>query len=549
MKTEARWLNKDSRTFLSRGYLKEGQTAEERIREIAEAAAKILQLPDFADKWEEAVLKGWVSLSSPIWSNFGFGTNLPISCNGSYIPDNTGEIFRKLGEVGMMSKYGAGTSAFFGEIRGRGSDISSGGKTDGSVHFMELFQSAVNTISQSNVRRGNIAVYLPIEHPDIKEFLSIRDEGHPIQHISFGVTITDEWMDSMIDGDKDKRKLWTKIIQKRFESGYPYVIFTDNMNNGRPKWYKEQDMKIYASNLCTEIALPSSANESFVCDLLSLNALYYDEWKDTDLPKWAAYFLDAVMTEYIEKTEGIPFMEDARRFAINHRALGVGILGWHSYLQSKMIPFASIEAKRVNKEIWKTIAEKTYEASKEMATLYGEPEVLKGYGMRNTTLMAVAPTTSSSFILGQVSPSVEPENSNYYIKDLAKGKFTYKNPFLVDFLKSKGLNTPEVWQDILLHGGSVQHLDHLTENEKDVFKTFGEIPQIEIIMQAADRQVYIDQAQSINLMIHPDAPVKDVNLLMIEAWKLGVKSLYYQRSTNPSQEFARSLLTCVACEA
>ena len=353
----------------------------------------------------------------------------------------------------------------------------------------------------------------------------------------------------MIDGDKDKRKLWTKIIQKRFESGYPYVIFTDNMNNGRPKWYKEQDMKIYASNLCTEIALPSSADESFVCDLLSLNALYYDEWKDTDLPKWAAYFLDAVMTEYIEKTEGIPFMEDARRFAINHRALGVGILGWHSYLQSKMIPFASIEAKRVNKEIWKTIAEKTYEASKEMATLYGEPEVLKGYGMRNTTLMAVAPTTSSSFILGQVSPSVEPENSNYYIKDLAKGKFTYKNPFLVDFLKSKGLNTPEVWQDILLHGGSVQHLDHLTENEKDVFKTFGEIPQIEIIMQAADRQVYIDQAQSINLMIHPDAPVKDVNLLMIEAWKLGVKSLYYQRSTNVAQQYARELLSCVACEA
>lgn len=548
-KTEAKWLNKDSRTFLSRGYLQEGQTAEERIRQIAEAAERILGIAGFADEWEEDILKGWASLASPIWSNFGHGRNLPISCNGSYIPDDTGGIFRKLGEIGMMSKYGAGTSAFFGEVRGRGTDIASGGVSDGSVHFMSLFGKTVNTISQTNVRRGNCAFYLPIEHRDVKEFLTIKDEGSELQHVFFGVTITDDWMESMIEGDKEKRKLWTRIIQKRFECGMPYVIFIDNVNNQKPGWYKDQGYNIHASNLCTEIALPSSADESFVCDLLSLNLLHYDEWKDTDFPKRATMFLDAVMSEYIEKTEGIPFMEDARRFAMRHRALGVGVLGWHSYLQSKSIPFGSVEAKRVNKEIWKLISERTYEASREMAGMFGEPEVLKGYGMRNTTLMAVAPTTSSSFILGQVSPSIEPENSNYYVKDLAKGKFTYRNPHLLELLKSKGLNTPEVWNDILLHGGSVQHMDTLTEHEKDVFKTFGEIAQIEIIMQAADRQVYIDQAQSLNLMIHPDSPVKDVNMLMIEAWKLGVKSLYYQRSTNPAQEFARSLLSCVACEA
>lgn len=543
------WLNKDSRTFLSRGYLKEGQTAEERIRQISERAEEILGIPGFADEWEQDILKGWGSLSSPIWSNFGNPRNLPISCNGSWIPDDTGEILRKNAEVGMMSKYGAGTSAYFGAVRWRGADISTGGVSDGSVHFMEMLQSTVSTISQSNVRRGNIAVYLPIDHPDIKEFLKIKEEGHPIQHISFGVTVTDDWMDSMIDGDKDKRKLWTKVLQKRAETGYPYIFFTDTVNRGRSKWYKDQDMKIWASNLCTEIALPSSWNESFVCDLMSLNVLHYDEWKDTDFPKRAAYFLDAVMTEYIEKAKGIQWMEDAVRFAERHRAIGVGVLGWHSLLQSKMVAFESVEAKVLNVEVFKLIREKVEEASREMAVKYGEPEVMKGYGFRNSAFMAPAPTTSSSFILGQVSPSIEPENSNYYIKDLAKGKFTYKNPHLKKLLKSKGLDDAATWADILVHGGSVQHMETLSDQEKKVFKTFGEIAQIEVIMQAADRQRYIDQSQSINLMIHPSAPLKDVNALTIEAWKLGVKTLYYQRSTNPAQEYARELLSCVSCEA
>lgn len=551
---EAYWLNKDSRTFLSRGYLAEGQTAEERIKEIALAAGRRLG-KEIGEELERDILKGWISLSSPIWSNFGHGTDLPISCNGSYIPDDTGHIFRKLGEIGMMSKFGAGTSAYFGDLRPRNAPIGTRGfVSDGTVHFMGMFQSAVETISQSGVRRGNLAVYLPIEHPDIKEFLSIREEGHPIQHLSIGVTVTDAWMEDMIAGDKDKRKLWTRIIQKRFETGYPYVVFIDNMNNGRPQWYKDKGLKILASNLCTEIALPSSENESFVCDLLSVNALHYDEWKDSGLVERAIALLDAVLSEYVEKIESNPekfrFMDDALRFAKRHRALGLGILGWHSYLQSKMIPFGSIEAKKINVEMWKHINRESKEASRKLAMRFGEAEVTAGYGMRNATTMAIAPTTSSSFILGQVSPSIEPENSNYYVKDLAKGKFTYKNPYLKKLLKEKGLDNAETWQNILLHGGSVQHMTaELTEHERDVFKTFGEINQIEIIMQAADRQQYIDQGQSLNLMIHPDSPIKDVNLLMIEAWKLGIKALYYQRSTSPTQEFARSLLSCVACEA
>jgi ribonucleoside-diphosphate reductase alpha chain len=315
----------------------------------------------------------------------------------------------------------------------------------------------------------------------------------------------------------------------------------------------EKTENFYANNIlvhnCSEIALASSEAESFVCDLSSMNLLHFPEWSKTDAVQTMIYFLDAVMSEYIEKTEGIRFMEAARNFAINQRALGLGVLGWHSYLQNNMIPFESMIAKYENSTIHKFIAEKAHEANKELAVLFGEPPLLKGYGLRNVTTMAIAPTTSSSFILGQVSPSIEPLNSNYFVKDLAKGKFTYKNPYLKEVLKKHDKDTQEVWQNILVRDGSVQHLEFLTEEEKDVFKTFGEISQKEIIIQAAQRQKYIDQSQSINLMIHPQTSVKEVNALMIEAWRLGLKSLYYQRSTNPSQELGRSLLSCKSCEA
>lgn len=543
------WLNSKSRTFLSRGYLQENQTPEERVRKIAEAAEQILKFDGFADKFETYMKRGWYSLASPVWSNFGNERGLPISCNGSYIDDSMPGILEKVAEVGMMSKHGAGTSAYFGSLRARGASVNGGGQSSGPVHFMELFDVTTDVVSQSGVRRGNIAAYLPIEHPDIAEFLQIRNEGHAIQHMSIGICISDAWMQGMIDGDAEKRKLWAKVLQKRAETGYPYIFFTDTVNNNAPQVYKDKGKKIYASNLCSEITLSSDPDESFVCDLSSMNLLHWDDWKDTDAVEILTYFLDAVMTEYIEKAKKIKFMESAARFAENQRALGIGVLGWHSYLQSKMIAFESMEAKLLNAEIHQTIRDKAVSASKEMAKRYGEPELLKGYGMRNVTLMAIAPTTSSSFILGQVSPSIEPQNSNYYVKDLAKGKYTYKNPYLKEVLIKYNKNDKETWQSILIKGGSVQHLEFLTEHEKDVFKTFGEISQKEIIIQASQRQKYIDQSQSINLMIHPKTPVKEVNQLIIEAWKLGVKTLYYQRSTNPSQELGRSILACKSCEA
>lgn len=543
------WLNEKSRDFLAKDYLKKDQTAEERIKEICDNAEKILNKKGFSDKLEDYISKGWISLSTPIWVNFGNARGLPISCNGSYVDDTMEGILEKSAEVGMMTKYGAGTSAYFGDLRHRGSPISVGGTSAGSVHFMELFQSVSEIISQSNVRRGSFAAYLDVEHKDIEEFLKIKSEGHPIQHLSFGVCIGDKWMEDMIAGDKDKRATWAKIIQKRFESGYPYIFFTDTVNKNKPQSYIDKNMKIHASNLCAEIALPSSKDESFVCDLSSLNLLHYDDWKNTDLIETLVYLLDAVMEEYIQKTKDLPFMKAAHNFAKNHRAIGIGVLGWHSYLQSKMISFESLQAKLLNVEIWKLIKQKSYEASKQMAVEYGEPHALRMYNMRNATTMAIAPTTSSSFILGQVSPSIEPLNSNYFVKDLAKGKYTYKNPYLKDLLASKNKDTKDIWENILKKGGSVQHLDFLSQEEKDVFKTFGEISQKEIVIQAAQRQKYIDQSQSLNLMIHPKTSPKEASQLLIYGWENGIKTFYYQRSTNPAQELGRSLLECKNCEA
>jgi len=543
------WLNEDSRKFLERGYLMNNESPEDRIKEIADAAENELGISGFSNKFQEYMSYGWFSLSSPIWANYGKKRGLPISCFGSYIDDTLESILGKQAEVGMMTKVGGGTSAYFGDLRERGADISVGGKSNGPVHFMELFESVTNVVSQSNVRRGSFAAYLPIDHPDILEFLRIRSDGNPIQNLSIGVTVSDDWMKSMIDGDSDKRKIWVKVIQKRFESGYPYIFFDDNMNNGAPEVYKEKNLKIHASNLCSEIALHSNKDESFVCNLSSLNLLHWDDWKDTDAVETLTYFLDAVMSEFISKTDNVPYMEAPRKFAQRQRALGIGVLGWHSYLQSKMVSFESMEAKMLSGQIFSSIKDKSHKASRDLANKYGEPPLLEGYGMRNVTTMAIAPTTSSSFILGQVSPSAEPLNSNYFVKDLAKGKFTYKNPYLENVLQKYDKNDVETWKSILVSGGSVQHLDFLTEGEKDVFKTFGEISQKEVIIQASIRQKYIDQAQSINLMIHPKTPVKEVNQLLIFAWEQGVKTLYYHRGTNPSQELSRNLLNCASCEA
>jgi ribonucleoside-diphosphate reductase alpha chain len=877
------WLTEHSLSFLQKDYLCEGQSVDERVDEMVNKAEEILQRPGFAAKFKEMFKKGWFSLSTPIWTNFGNDRGLPISCFGSFMEDSIASIALTHAEVMMMTKHGGGTSAHFGELRNRGSEITNNGHSDGPVHFMRLYEGLINVISQGKTRRGNFAAYLPVDHKDIVEFLTLRTEGSPIQDLSFGVTVPDYWMQEMVDGDPEKRKIWAKILESRSNTGFPYIVFIDNANNNTVDVYKDKNMKISHSNLCvtgdqlvvtsqgmqrvidlynegkdlvlfdgqkqvkaspmrlieknadvyeiktrsgrshrvtgyhkvktengmvaaqdlkagnkvciqnkkgifgsfknqkiaefigkcqskfmksesylinsfkkessdseypvynmysfvknmqnrynqnqqefsedeswekkgidfdiksvpkfiwesneatqaaylsglnfvcqtnhknclqiytsscslnflqeiqimlsnlgidskinlvreggnyestdefdgkkdcfrlsistaegmialdratnilakndcfivdsdpsseeedrdlfdlvdsveyagkedvycttveseehlwvcnsfitsncTEIFLPDNSEESFVCDLSSMNILHYDEWKDSDAVEMLVYFLDAVMTEFIEKASKISFMDRPVKFARRHRAIGIGWLGWHSFLQKNMVPFESLKAKLLNTEIAKYICEKAYAASAKMAQEYGEPEVLQGYGRRHTTLLAIAPTKSSAFILGQVSEGIEPDRANYYIKDLAKGKFTIKNKYLEELLESKGKNLPEIWDSILKNAGSVQHLKFLSDEEKAVFKTFMEISPKELIIQAAARQKYIDQGQSLNLMIHPQTPIKDVNALLIDAWKMGVKSLYYQISINAAQNFSRNILNCASCEA
>ena len=542
------WLNEDSRLFLQRGYLLEGTTALDRIRYIAEHAERKLGIEGYADKFYHYMARGYFSLSSPIWSNFGLDRGLPISCFGSYIGDSIHEIMETTAEVGMMSKIGGGTSGYFGDIRPRGSAIKNNGKSDGSFNFSKLFDTVIDVISQGTSRKGQFAGYIDIEHGDIDEWLDIHTEGNPIQLMYYGVCVGHNWLESMKSGDPYKRQLWAKLLQRKTETGIPYLFFKDNANAGRPDVYKDKNMTVHASNLCTEIMLPSSSDESFVCCLSSMNLLYFDEWKDTDAPEVLTYFLDVVMSEFIEKSNEIPFLHRANKFARRHRALGLGVLGWHSYLQANNIAFDSFQAMQKNNEVFRTLQEKTLKASQELAQRFGEPEILKGYGRRNTTLMSIAPTKSSSFILGSVSPSVEPFKSNYYVKDLAKIKTIYKNPFLEKLLKEKGLDNEEIWESILHNDGSVQHLAQLTDEEKEVFKTFSEISQLSVIQQAAQRQKYIDQGQSINIMVHPATPAKDLNQLYLTAEELGLKSIYYQYSMSAAQVFNRNLLSCSSCE-
>ena len=557
------WLNEDSRTFLSRGYLSKDETAEERIRTIADKAEWYLKdmartentkkrYDGFADKFYEYMSRGYYSLASPVWANYGKKRGLPVSCFGSFIDDNMESILYGVAENGMLMKNGGGCSGYFGAVRHRGAPISDQGESSGSVHFMQMYDTLASVVSQGSVRRGFFAAYTDIDHPDADEFLDIGTEGNPIQGLTTGIVVSNDFINDVKNGDGEKRRIWAKVLQRRSEIGFPYILFGDNVNGNKPQVYKDKDLKIHASNMCIEIALPSSVDETFTCVLSSINVLHWDEIMETDAVEVMAMFLDTVCEEFIRKTEGQEYLKRARKFAMRHRATGAGILGWHSYLQSKMIGFESKEAAQKNLQIAKTLRERTHAASRQMAVDFGEPEVLEGYGMRNTTTMAIAPTKSSSFILGQVSQSIEPEFSNCYVKDLAKMKVTIKNPYLLKLLEEKEQDTVEVWDSIKNRDGSVQHLSFLSQEEKEVFKTFAEINPYTIIDQASVRQQYVDQGQSLNLMLDPDMSVREINQLYLYAHEMGVKSLYYSFSMSAAQSLTRKRVMsteCAACEA
>jgi ribonucleoside-diphosphate reductase alpha chain len=544
------WLGQEQRTFLERGYLPEGQTPERRYEIIAETIERISGITGIKERFEGYISKNWVSFSTPVLANFGEPKNLPISCNHGWIEDSLSSILGEIKNVGMMAKYGAGTAKNFSKIRPIGSQISGGGSSQSVIDWIRLYSEMIEKVSQGATRRGFFTAYLSLDHPEIDDFLKIGTEGHPIQNITTAVTIPKGYRQALADGDASKRRVWATVMKRRAEVGFPYILDEENCNKNCPSVYIDKGLWINNSNICIEAIEYADENKEFACCLSSVNAARYDEWKDDETFLIDMFImLDCVITEYLQKGEGLEGMEKAMRFAKEHRSIGLGVLGFHSYLQSKMIPFGSLQSIAFNNEMFKKMREAGEKATKWMASNWGEPEMLKGYGRRNTSLLAQAPTKSTSFIMGGYSQGIEPLKSNYHTKDLAKVQVEYKNPHLEQILEQKGQNTKKVWKSILEHNGSVQHLDFLSEHEKNVFKTFSEISQKDVIILAANRQKYIDMGQSINLMIHPNTPPKEVNKLVMEAFDLGVKSLYYQYSINAVQEYNQELLHCSACEA
>ena len=543
------WLNEESVKFLNNGYIPKNVDIKKHFLALGTKAEQILNKPGFADKFNNYLAKGYYLLPTPTITNFLSKKDATVSCFGSVFPDSIQGIMETNSEIGIMSQIGGGTSGTLHKLRPRGTPVGDGQFfTSGGPSFMPILQATVGAVSQKN-RRGHFCPTIPIEHGDASEFLDFRSEGNPIQHLSFSISVTRKWIKEMKAGDPDKRKLWAKVINSRMSTGFPYIHFYDNVNDNRPKWFKDNDLLIHHSNMCQEISLYNTEDESFTCVLGSINLLHWDELKETDAIETLAYFIDATITDFLSKVKDIKYMERAVKFTEKNRAIGIGVSGYHSYLQSKMIPFDSLEARFENNSIFKELQRQSIEASTKAALELGEPELLKGYGRRWSTTNALMPNTSSAFIVGQVSQSIEPFVNNFYIKDVSKNKIELKNIFLEKILDTYNRNDKTVWMSILKNEGSVQHLDFLTDKEKAVFKTFFEIEANEIIIQAAHRQKFIDQSQSLNLIFHADETVKKINEVILKAEEMGVKNLYYHIAESSAQAFTNKIAAsqCESC--
>jgi ribonucleoside-diphosphate reductase alpha chain len=541
---------------ISKGYLLPGETPRDAYWRAANAAAKRLYKPELADKFFEYIWNNWLGLATPVLANMGTDRGLPISCFGIDVADSIHDIGSKNLEMMMLAKHGGGVGIGVNMLRPSGSPISnSNGTTDGVVPFCKIYDSTILATSQGNVRRGAASVNLNIEHGDFWDWIEIREPKGDVNRQSLNlhqaVIVSDKFMRKLEDGDEEARKRWSKVIQKRKATGEPYIMYRGNVNKQNPEPYKHNGLKVYMTNICSEITLHTDESHSFVCCLSSLNLAKYDEWKDTDVVYYSTFFLDGVLEEFIQKAKNMKGFENSVRSAEKGRALGLGVLGWHTYLQQRGVPFEGLQAQLETRKIFSHIKMESDRASRDMARIYGEPLWCRGFGVRNTHLRAIAPTVSNSKLSGNVSAGIEPWAANVFTEQSAKGTFIRKNPTLERLLKKIGANTKEVWDQILADGGSVQevaalepwfyqrgklvHQDELdamidSVPVKDVFKTFKEINQLDLVIQAGLRQQYIDQAVSLNLAFPSEATPKWINQVHMEAWRQGVKTLYYMRT-------------------
>jgi len=548
------WMNEVALSTISKGYLIPGETPKKAYRRVANAVADRLKRPDLASKFFKYIWNGWIGLASPVISNTGTDRGLPISCFGVDTPDSIRGIGLTNAELMKLTSSGGGVGISVDRIRARGTEIRGNGKSEGVVPWCKIYDSTIIATNQGNVRRGAASVNCNINHPDIEEFLQIRrpkgDPNRQCLNLHQCVVVDDAFMRKLNDRDAESMSLWLEILKSRVETGEPYIMFEDNVNKNNPLAYMMNNLHVSMTNICSEITLHTDEEHSFICCLSSLNLAKYDEWKDTDVVETATYFLDGIMEEFIEKTNGKEAMKRTHKHAKKGRALGLGVMGWHTFLQKKNLPFNSIASTAWTHTIMSKIRNEAEAASRQLAVEYGEPLWCKGTGMRNTHVLAIAPTVSNSRIAG-CSAGIEPQPANVYTFNGAKGTFIVKNPELEKLLIKKGKNTNKVWDQILSDDGSVINIpsDILSEEDKDVFLTFAEINQLELVRQAAIRQKYIDQTQSLNLCFPPTDSPKWINQVHMEAWKLGIKTLYYLRTDSVIKgDLGSRTAECVSCD-
>ncbi len=531
------------------GYLINGESPKDAYERVAKTIAKRLYKPELAEKFFDYIWKGWLCLASPVLSNTGSDRGLPISCFGIDVADSVHDIGTKNLEMMLLAKHGGGVGIGINMIRPAGARITNNGTSDGVVPFCKIYDSTILATNQGSVRRGAASVNINIEHPDFDEWVEIREPKGDVNRQSLNLhqcaVVGDKFMRRLEAGDKEARRKWSKLLQKRKATGEPYILFKGNTNKNNPEAYKKNSLKVHMTNICSEIVLHTDESHSFVCCLSSVNLDKYDEWKNTNLIYDATWFLDGVLEEFIQKAKNMKGFENSVRSAEKGRALGLGVLGWHSLLQKNGIGFESLLAQFKTREIFSKIKIETERASRALAETYGEPLWCVGTGFRNTHLRAIAPTVSNSKLAGNVSPGIEPWAANVFTEQSAKGTFIRKNKELKKVLRKVGIDTKETWDKILEDGGSVQGIKQLDgwyydhggrlnqeegESVKNVFKTFKEINQLELIRQAGIRQDYIDQSVSLNLAFPSEASPRWLNQVHIEAWKRGVKTLYYTRT-------------------
>ena len=549
-------------SMISKGYLLPDEDVFDAFRRVSKAAARRLKRKDLQPYFYEAIVKNWLCLASPVLSNLGTERGMPISCFGINVGDSIEGIADANSELMRLTSQGGGVGIGMSRIRGRGKPIKDNGVSEGVVPWAKIYDSTILATNQGSVRRGAASVNLSINHPDIEEFLGIRrpkgDVNRQCLNLHQCVVIDDKFMNRVENRDPKALRLWGEILKSRLETGEPYIMFDDNINNANPEAYKNNNLKVEFTNICSEIALFSDELHSFICCLSSLNLARWDEWKDykfengMTLPELTCWFLEGVLQEFIDRGKNMRFMENTIRSATKGRAIGIGVLGWHTLLQSKELPFVGIQASSLTRIISKFIQDGALKASRDQAKAYGEPEWCKGTGLRHTHHLAIAPTISNAHISGGVSPSIEPIPANVYNLKTAKGVFIKRNKILENLLERKGYNIDSVWDQILKDQGSILGLPDyiLSPEEKEIFLTFKEINQLEIVKQNAIRQEYVDQAISLNLCFDPNDSPKDISMVHKEAWKLGIKTLYYLRTESVLRgDNLQRFSDCVSCEA